>query len=797
MPYYHHYIPRFILREFIPEDTTSLEPSVRKTKKQRQRESRKARKKGQPDPETISVFNLGSRAIESVPIASTFGVINFYQDASNQEDLEHLEKKLSELEGKAARIIRELHIAAGRQSPSPTFTLPRSDLQLLRKFIFLMHYRSSAIEKTYFQEDHPRNAPIRQWIRHLKKTKGYTTDKEIWLDGLDYYLSTKHSDILNHAKQCPEYGPFRPVGETDVDTPSHQWHALAYESFANNYYLGIWKSHEDSEFVLGHNSYGLWEGRLAGSPGLFKIYVISPKITMVLKLNMSRTFPSGLEDSTLSNHPLEFPQAVYYRGSGDLGNRHASSQNRFNAIQRHLQSPNSNNDQFTFKINGLTVDQTYLVNQVVLENLHADGLLVFASKDAMLPTAQLYDTPGGPFLKKNRQAIAGLVRCLESGASGNPSGSNPQLGASTPGLGHTTTPRPPFVRQPRARPGLDDLMLPQELISRVRGRYGQGRPFSASDWGSKDLLFDILLSNIVKGSVNFKTEYDRARYIHRNFPALPSTLHPLVHFIVKRMTQAKMLIEAVQAVAARGKERLEVKFSLGMPTKLVDSLGEEESLHLLEMLSLHVESLGLGWVGEQWDGERTESQKILEQVTMMAYLELLLETDPNLAASLCSSVSFVEVVTAPAQPGEAHAGEPEGITPMRDYGPGAFHSGLNADTTSSPPSSPPASPFSPSKSSRPPKHSLGGSFSELDSAFDDMLLDVFEGSVEFETEYERALSVVFIETVLPDASLSEDETKGGADDDRFLTTKRDVPGAVAVTVPIMFALYGLYRMVVR
>ncbi|RXW18826.1 hypothetical protein EST38_g7029 [Candolleomyces aberdarensis] len=755
MPY-HHYIPRFILRGFIPEDTTSPEPSVPKTKKQRQREARKARKKGQPDPETVSVFNLRSRLIEPVPIATTFGVMNFYEDASNQENLEHLEKKLSDLEGKAARVIRELHIAAGRQSSNQSFTLPRSDLQLLRKFIFLMHYRSSAIQKTYFQEDHPHNARVRQWISHLKQTKGYTTDKEIWLDGLRYYLFTKHSDILNHAKQCPEHGPFPRIGETDVDIPSHQWHALAYESFTNNYYLGIWKAHEDSEFVLGRNSYGLWEGTLAGSPGLFKIYVISPKITMVLKVNMSKAFPPGFEDSTLSDHPLGFPQTVYNRGPHVLRDEHASPKDRSDALQRHLQSPNSDNDQFTFRINKLTVDQTYLVNQVVLENLQADGLLVFASRDAMLPTAQRYDTPEGPFLKKNRQAIAGLVRCLRSGASSSLPGGTSQPEERTPGLGNTATPTPTFVRRTRVRLGLDNLLLPGEVVSRLVGRNGSGRPFSELDGTSKDVIFDGLLHGILEGSVTFETEYDRARYIHHNFPPLPSTVYPLVHFIAKRMAQAKKLIKFVQEMmAAGGRDRLGVKFPLGTPTKLVDSLGEEESKHLLEVLSLHVKSLGLGWVWQQWEGERTESQKILEQVTMVAYLELLLEVDPNLAASLCSSVSFIEVVTSSEQPGDTHAGKVEEITPTTDNEPGTFQSLLNADTTPSPPSSPPSSPFSPSQSSRPPTHSSGGlllpreldtdsiwgSFSELDSAFNDMLLDVLEGSVTFETEYERALYV--------------------------------------------------------
>ncbi|RXW18822.1 hypothetical protein EST38_g7021 [Candolleomyces aberdarensis] len=459
MPF-HHYLPRFVLRGFIQEDTASPEPSVQKTKEQRQRGARKPRKNGQSDSETVLAFNMRSRLIESVPIATAFGVMNFYQDVSNQEDLE----RLSELEGEAARVIRELHIAAGRQSSNQTFTLPRSDLQLLRKFIFLMHYRSSAPERTYYQENHPRNALIRHWIRHLKITKGYTTNKEIWLDGLRYYLSTKHSDIINHAKQCSNYGPIDLIGETNVDIPSHQWHALAYESFNDNNYLGIWKSHEDSEFVLGNNCYGVWEGTLAGSPILYRIYVISPQITMVLKLNMSKAFPSELEDSTLSDHPLGFPQTVYHRGPGALGNILASSKDQIEALQRHLKSPNSNNDQFTFRINKLTVNQTYLVNQVVLENLDIDGLLVFASRHALLYTAQRYDSPEWPFLKQNRGAIAELVKFLKSGTSGSLTSSISQPGASTPRLG--STPNPALVRRFRARLGFEPSTRDEETTKK-------------------------------------------------------------------------------------------------------------------------------------------------------------------------------------------------------------------------------------------------------------------------------------------------------------------------------------------
>ncbi|KAJ2932039.1 hypothetical protein H1R20_g5068, partial [Candolleomyces eurysporus] len=419
MPF-HHYLPQFILRGFVAETQLSLGRLYEKAEAAGGKEGEKEGSSGSRD---------------------RLGLQHGVKDVSDQEDLE----KLSELEGEAARIIRDLHIAAGRQSTNQTFTLPRSDLQLLRKFIFLMHYRSSAPERTYYQENHPRNVLIRHWIRHLKITTGYTTNREIWLDGLHYYLSTKHSDILNHAKQCSNYEPIDLIGETNVDIPSYQWHALAYESFNDKHYLGIWKSHEDSEFVLGNNCYGVWEGTLAGSPLLYRIYVTSPKITIVLKLNMSKTLPSELEDSTLSDHPLGFPQTAYHRGPGALGNILASSKDQIEALQRHLKLPNCDNDQFTFSINQLTVNQTYLVNQIVLENLDPDGLLVFTSRRKLLSTAQRYDSPEWPFWKQNREAIAELVKYLKSGANGSLTGNISEPGASTPALGNTTPSNPTSV----------------------------------------------------------------------------------------------------------------------------------------------------------------------------------------------------------------------------------------------------------------------------------------------------------------------------------------------------------------
>ena len=111
---------------------------------------------------------MAERSVEAVAVSRIFGLLDFYEDTHHTDNMRHLEEKLSKLEDHAARIIERLHVASV-QPGSRQFTLPRSDLQILRKFIFIMHYRSNAVDKTYFQEDHPNNISLRKWIRKLKE----------------------------------------------------------------------------------------------------------------------------------------------------------------------------------------------------------------------------------------------------------------------------------------------------------------------------------------------------------------------------------------------------------------------------------------------------------------------------------------------------------------------------------------------------------------------------------------------------------------------------------------------------
>ncbi|KAF5335678.1 hypothetical protein D9611_009693 [Ephemerocybe angulata] len=617
---YHHYIPQFILRRFVPVEQGAPKDAQAKTSKQRKKESWKAKMKGLPDPQSIPVFDMASRTMYLSPIDRSYGLHGFYEDTLYAPNPEHLEKKLSFLEGEAAKVIVDLHNAIEK----PTFTLPRSDLNILRKFIFVMHYRSHAIDATYFQEDHPRNAPVREWIRRMKKEKGFTTDKQIWLDGLRYYLDTKPVDIVAHAKECSEH---RRVshGEIDPNTPSDLWYAIAYENFHNNYFTGIWRANEKSEYVLGHNSYGLWEGTLVGAPKLFLIYVISPQITIVLKHNDSKKFASfgtkKVENSTFSDHPLEPPgPTMYHRPPPVFRDPSASQQQKYDALQSYLQTSDAALDRFTFPINKLSVNETYLVNQIVLENLHGDGSLVFSSKTSMLATAQRYGSDEGPFLKRNRLAIAALARYLSDPNSPPPIHGGPSPGSSA----SAEQPTADSSTHIRSR-----FLLKRELLKE------RGVHLPETEEAFDDILIDIL-----DGSIEFANDYERAQYIVRLLESV--RYHPFFRQLDARVKRSFKFIEVMRAMLPAETRQTSEYRTPGQSLQLVESLSKDDGDHLLRLVGLHMEPWDRDWSTQESDKPKDPCQSMLDHVTAVSYLMMLIGIDPVLASSICNSVVFIE-----------------------------------------------------------------------------------------------------------------------------------------------------------
>ena len=85
-----------------------------------------------------------------------------YRDDRKVDKVDHLEQGLSRLENDAARIIQNIHSVI--ESHQQNMRMKRKELEVIRKFTYLMHYRRTRFVSSCFDEDDPENMSIRDYI---------------------------------------------------------------------------------------------------------------------------------------------------------------------------------------------------------------------------------------------------------------------------------------------------------------------------------------------------------------------------------------------------------------------------------------------------------------------------------------------------------------------------------------------------------------------------------------------------------------------------------------------------------
>ena len=126
---YHHFIPRFILRNY----STPL-PAPSGSSKRKQKQRAQIAKDG-----LLNIIDLAEVKVTQAPLSRSFGLLDMYRDINNSDEFE-LESKLSKLEGKAAEIMNK--IRKRFEGGAPDIWLKRAERDTLRKFLFIMKYRS-------------------------------------------------------------------------------------------------------------------------------------------------------------------------------------------------------------------------------------------------------------------------------------------------------------------------------------------------------------------------------------------------------------------------------------------------------------------------------------------------------------------------------------------------------------------------------------------------------------------------------------------------------------------------------
>ncbi|KFY18030.1 hypothetical protein V492_00195 [Pseudogymnoascus sp. VKM F-4246] len=373
---YHHFIPRFILRNF----------SYKSPKKRRNRRNQRV-------SDMLYTIDLSGPTAQIVDasVDRTFGKFDMYRDFARAENQHYLEDQLSKLESRASAVVATVRktFEAGEKD----VWLTRLERDTLRKFLFIMKYRSSNMHRRFHHETpEGYSADDREGLLKYMRKKGFRRPIDVWFDNIKAMLELKmdpKGEWMNEIRKR-------------AYPDDAEWFILHTQSM---HMALCTPSEQEDEFLLTENGYGIHEGPVSGqidpSTGEFAatyyteyhvFAVISPRLMIVLR---SFLLPDPMEDS--SQNIREYRQAMYRHCAGlhDDPNE-ANSILADLPISKALNSyslltggrlvlrngedgTKRENHRFCFRFFPIAEDHVKKINGIMLEESYAISTIVFGS----------------------------------------------------------------------------------------------------------------------------------------------------------------------------------------------------------------------------------------------------------------------------------------------------------------------------------------------------------------------------------------------------------------------------------
>jgi hypothetical protein len=249
---YHHFIPRLILRGFAEESEVAAQRQSRtatNSKKKRNKFKKQSERDG-----ALRFVQVQDGTLHNGMLSRCGGLTDMYREAQAVDQF-GLEKKLGVLEARAGDVL-----ARARKTfvqPGAKLILKRAEKDNLRKFLFLMKYRSVATWgrfnvdtiDDYKEED-------KQMLCEYMREHYFSSPREVWLANLHAFL------------------------DLEMD-PDREWcktiFKIAYKPDATMFWLHVEQSYiafcspqnSQDEFLLTENAYGIFEGPQSISPSMW------------------------------------------------------------------------------------------------------------------------------------------------------------------------------------------------------------------------------------------------------------------------------------------------------------------------------------------------------------------------------------------------------------------------------------------------------------------------------------------------------------------------------------------------
>jgi hypothetical protein len=361
--------------------------------------------------------------------------MDMYKDVSDMDDVHRVEKAFSKLESAAAAVIESLSSAEARGRAS--VVLVRSELNTLRKFLFLIHYRNGGHARQFLESQF--DARTAAMVEAYRVQHGLRDARDVWLRNVALLLEDEHWEVRDDE---------RLLWTTRVD----------YQYNAEKKQLAIYRAPPGVGFVLTENSLGLWEGtsfpafvREMRPPGTTQgdthfdwtsVFAVSPRVVVVLRsaflTKEASLLRQGVPPAQASAHLQMFanqsyfadlprtpaktrycpplpPGARSFQGYANVADMPADDRRKYEDWTQRFQLcgvpvGSRVHDVFEFAIDSLTTDQAERVNVLMLT--HCRETICFLSPAGLLRSIAAFEEDIMLSRPPNKRSYRGLKHQL-------------------------------------------------------------------------------------------------------------------------------------------------------------------------------------------------------------------------------------------------------------------------------------------------------------------------------------------------------------------------------------------------
>ena len=399
MAQYQHYIPQLLLKNFSHpyRGETDGELHERGAIKRE-----KGKYKGNPVLHLVDLASDSAQLLEA-PISRCFGFNEMYDDMTKMiESRNDIEKKLSSLESQAAAILGKVMKALSDKQPD--VILLRKEVNVLRKFLFVMKYRGPQYYAKYFTGGtQSYNHIDKHLVEGFMLKKSISSPRKVWLHNLLTILDLK-MDVKGEWMTA--------ILESMFPADAHM-----FIYHMRTYYMAFCvPATVDDEFVLTAGAYNVMEGPTNeardGDTGEYRpqsfiswheFGVVAPGLLIVLRNNL---LPAPLEDAnevvkklrqSLREAAIQMMPGIGDKESilEDLPAAKALCSTNI-VVDGVLQlSPGKDGEmqpknEFCFKFWPIQTKHLDIINAIFLDNIKDLAGIVFSSKYSFQRTLEAY-----------------------------------------------------------------------------------------------------------------------------------------------------------------------------------------------------------------------------------------------------------------------------------------------------------------------------------------------------------------------------------------------------------------------